>query len=98
MVRRWSNLGSGVRGWDRVRLRVGVGSRVSVRIGYTHTPEPSHTRTLTHPNTHTRDAWTHAGDMVSFYRSTTMDGATPLLLWVKLLSVVLTCASGMYVP
>ena len=34
------------------------------------------------------------GDMVSFYRSTTMDGATPLLLWVKVLSVALVCASG----
>ena len=36
------------------------------------------------------------GDMVSFYRSTTMDGATPLLLWVKVLSVALVCASGWY--
>ena len=36
------------------------------------------------------------GDTVSFYRSTTMDGATPLLLWVKVLSVALVCASGWY--
>ena len=36
------------------------------------------------------------GDVVSFYRSTTMDGATPLLLWVKVLSVALVCASGWY--